>query len=606
MPITYCLFPERAKILEILKMGFLLKKMNLKITIVIIIIINLLNINTRNFKIRNFILSLTNTNSLITPKIALGSTESGINKIAAEITVRIDGQNRSGSGVIVEKQGDTYYILTNWHVVNKVGDYQVRTPDGKIHPVYYTLIKQVPNVDLAVIPFSSSQNYPIAEAGDPTQLVPGTKVFVGGWPRSGSNLQQRIFLSTPGVVKGRQQPVAGYSLLYDNLVRAGMSGGPVLNEEGRLVAINGIVKLQENSDVIVSGGIEINTFWNWRQRVSLPIVSQVPPTIQTPASPTETTNSVPTDTSIKEDETETPLDFTLAKAITDEISGIVNSIVALNAYIVMGSSNGMISVWDIENGEVIAIWKAHPESVNSVAVTPDEQFVISGSDDKSIKIWKLPKNKNITDIALVRTLTGHTDVIDGVAIAPNGQFFATGSWDGTIKIWNLGSGELLQTLEGHSEIVNAIAISPDGQFLASGSKDNIIKLWNLKRAQVVRTINTNSLSILSVVFSSDSQILASSSSDGIIKIWNLQTGKLIHSLKEHLDGVWSIVITPNDKTLISGSWDKTIKFWELSTGKLKGSLRGHSSYISAVAISPDGQTIVSGGWDRKINIWKVR
>ena len=84
----------------------------------------------------------------------------------------------------------------------------------------------------------------------------------------------------------------------------------------------------------------------------MPIVSQVPPTIQTPASPTETTNSVPTDTSIKEDETETPLDFTLAKAITDEISGIVNSIVALNAYIVMGSSNGMISVWDIENGEV--------------------------------------------------------------------------------------------------------------------------------------------------------------------------------------------------------------------------------------------------------------
>ena len=86
-------------------MGFLLKKMNLKITIVIIIIINLLNINTRNFKIRNFILSLTNTNSLITPKIALGATESGINKIAAEITVRIDGKNRSGSGVIVEKQG---------------------------------------------------------------------------------------------------------------------------------------------------------------------------------------------------------------------------------------------------------------------------------------------------------------------------------------------------------------------------------------------------------------------------------------------------------------------------------------------------------------------
>ena len=566
--------------------------MNLKRSIVIIIISNLLNINITN------IVSITTTNALITPKITLGSTESEINKIAAAITVRIDGQNSSGSGVIVEKQGDTYYVLTNWHVVNKVGDYQLRTPDGKMHPVYYTLIKQVLNIDLAIIPFSSSQNYSIAERGDPTQLVPGTNLFVGGWPRSGSNLQQRIFLSTAGVVRGRQEPVAGYSLLYDNLVRAGMSGGPVLNEEGALVAINGIVKLQENSDVIVSGGIEIDTFWNWRQQVSLP-------TIQTPASRVETTNSVPTNTSIKEDDTKTALNFTLAKAITDEIIGIVNSIVALNAYIVMGSSNGMISVWDIKNAEIIVIWKAHPDSVNSVAVTPDEQFVISGSDDNTVKVWKLPKNKNITDIILVRTIPGHTDVVAGVAIAPNGKIFASGSWDGTIKIWNLGSGELLQTLEGHSEIVNAIAISPDGQFLASGSKDNMIKLWNLKTAQVVRTISTNSLSILSVVFSSNSQSLVSSSSDGMINIWNLQTGKLIHSLKEHLDGVWSIVITPNGKTLISGSWDKTIKFWELSTGKLKRSLSGHSSYISAVAISPDGQTIVSGGWDRKINIWKV-
>ena len=89
--------------------------MNLKRSIVIIIISNLLNINITN------IVSITTTNALITPKITLGSTESEINKIAAAITVRIDGQNSSGSGVIVEKQGDTYYVLTNWHVVNKVG-----------------------------------------------------------------------------------------------------------------------------------------------------------------------------------------------------------------------------------------------------------------------------------------------------------------------------------------------------------------------------------------------------------------------------------------------------------------------------------------------------
>ncbi|MGK7918790.1 MAG: trypsin-like peptidase domain-containing protein, partial [Trichodesmium sp.] len=418
--------------------------MNFHKIIQIIIISNLLNLNTINLMI-----SIGMKIAIITPEIALASTESKVNQIAGEITVRIDGPNRGGSGVIVEKQGDTYYVLTNWHVVNKVGDYQVRTPDGEMHPVYYTLIQQVPNVDLAIVPFSSSRNYPITETGDPTQLAPGTTVFVGGWPRSGSNLQQRIFLSTAGVVTGRQQPVGGYSLLYDNLVRAGMSGGPVLDAEGRLVAINGIVKLEENSDVIVSGGIEINTFWNWREQVSLPTVSAKPESTQGTATPREKTTPIPTPSPTQENTTPTSVDFTLAKAITDDISGIVNSVVALNSYIISGSSNGMISVWD-NNAEIIATWKAHSESVNSIAVTPDQQFVISGSDDRTIKIWQLPKNKSITDITLVRTLTGHTDVVDGIAIAPNGQILASGSWDGTIKIWNLSSGELLQTLAGHS------------------------------------------------------------------------------------------------------------------------------------------------------------
>lgn len=91
------------------------KNMNFKRIIVIIIISNLLYINTAN--IRNFILSITSIISLIIPKIALGSTELEINKIAGEITVRIDGQNRGGSGVIVEKQGNTYYVLTNWRKI---------------------------------------------------------------------------------------------------------------------------------------------------------------------------------------------------------------------------------------------------------------------------------------------------------------------------------------------------------------------------------------------------------------------------------------------------------------------------------------------------------
>ncbi|MGL5509936.1 MAG: S1 family peptidase, partial [Microcoleaceae cyanobacterium] len=165
--------------------------------------------------------------------------------IAQQITVRIDGKNRGGSGVIVEKQGEIYYVLTNWHVVEAVGDYQIVTPDGVSHEVYYGLIERLPGLDLAIIPFRSQNKYAIAQIN--SQVVQlGETVTVAGWPRSGSNFRQRTFFVSQGVITQRIAGRQDYNLLYDNLVRTGMSGGPILNQAGQLVGINGLVKLAAN------------------------------------------------------------------------------------------------------------------------------------------------------------------------------------------------------------------------------------------------------------------------------------------------------------------------------------------------------------------------
>ncbi|NJL69219.1 MAG: trypsin-like peptidase domain-containing protein, partial [Microcoleus sp. SM1_3_4] len=91
--------------------------------------------------------------TLASPQIALALTSDRVKSIAREITVRIEGP-KGGSGVILEKQGNTYYILTNWHVVDKAGDYRIITPDGKTHSVYYSLVRRMPGADLAIVPFS--------------------------------------------------------------------------------------------------------------------------------------------------------------------------------------------------------------------------------------------------------------------------------------------------------------------------------------------------------------------------------------------------------------------------------------------------------------------
>lgn len=529
----------------------------------------------------------TSTISLIPftpPQIALALTANEVKTVAGAITVRIEGP-KGGSGVILEKKGNTYYILTNWHVVDKAGDYRVITADGKSHSVYYSLIRRMPGADLAIVPFSSPQSYPLAQLAN-SPATAGKKAIVAGWPISGGSLRQPIFLATEGLLTGRQTAWNGYTLVYNNLVRAGMSGGPVLDEAGKLVAINGIVRLEENSDKIVAAGIEINTFMKWRSTVALPVV---------PQSPTAAKEQTPVSNSRRQPAS------AIAFAATNTLkapSEVVSSVALGSAYFATGNSNGTISVWNLPGGGLKTTLKGHAEAVNAVAMSPDSKILASGSDDTTIKIWNLETG------AVVKTLSGHSGAVSSVAFSPDGQFLATGSWDKSIKVWNAKTGELLQTLTGHSGLVNSVTISPDGKMLASGSKDGSIKLWNLAGGQAIRTIGGKNLSVLSVAFSPDGKSLAVGNSNGTIGLWNAANGQLIRRLSGHTDGVWSVVFSRDGSTLVSGSWDKRIGLWDVRSGDLRGSLIGHSGYVSAVAISGDGRTIVSGGWLGEVKIWK--
>lgn len=110
--------------------------------------------------------------------------------------------------------------------------------------------------------------------------------------------------------------------------------------------------------------------------------------------------------------------------------------------------------------------------VSSVAISPDEQTLVTGGD-KTIKIWNLNTGE------LLSTFTGHSGWVWSVTFSPDGQSLASGSKDKTIKLWNLHTGELLHTLTGHSDGVWSVAASANGQTLASSSRDGSIKVWQI-------------------------------------------------------------------------------------------------------------------------------
>ncbi|MCT7952667.1 serine/threonine protein kinase [Ancylothrix sp. C2] len=278
--------------------------------------------------------------------------------------------------------------------------------------------------------------------------------------------------------------------------------------------------------------------------------------------------------------------------------------------IVSGSCDKTIKIWNLQTGNVIRTLSGHSDWVDSVAISPDGQTLVSGSKDKTIKIWNLQTGN------VIRTLSsyfiGHSDSVNSVAISPDGQTLFSGSADSTIKIWNLQTGNLIRTIPAHYNGVNCVAISPDGQtlFSGNGSADSTIKIWNLQTGDLIRTLSGHSYWVYSVAISPDGQTLVSSSDDKTIKIWNLQTGNLIRTLSGyfvgHSDSVDSVAISPDGQTLVSGSKDKTIKIWNLQTGNLIRTLSSHSDWVDSVAISPDGQTLVSGSNDATIKIWRLK
>ena len=86
------------------------------------------------------------------------------------------------------------------------------------------------------------------------------------------------------------------------------------------------------------------------------------------------------------------------------------------------------------------------------------------------------------DPALVRTFEGHSDWVNSVAFSPDGRYALSGSGDKTLKLWEISTGKLVRTFEGHSKwlaFVSSVAFSPGGSYALSGSWDNTLKLWDV-------------------------------------------------------------------------------------------------------------------------------
>lgn len=183
--------------------------------------------------------------------------------------------------------------------------------------------------------------------------------------------------------------------------------------------------------------------------------------------------------------------------------------------IVSGYRGPIIRVWDtVLRKLVLEMAENRFESIDLVACSSNGAYIAS-SCYRTIHIW------DVSNRRIAWSLRQPNDLVQSIAYSPDGDYIVSGSSDMTIHIWNARDGQMkVGPIRGHAASVDAIAYSPDGTHIASGSQDGTIYIWNARNGDMVAgPFSAPNASIKSIAYSPDNARIAAASDDGGIRVW---------------------------------------------------------------------------------------
>ena len=232
--------------------------------------------------------------------------------------------------------------------------------------------------------------------------------------------------------------------------------------------------------------------------------------------------------------------------------------------------------------------------VASVSFSPDSRYIVSGSLDDTIKLWDVETKE------CLKKFTGHSSDVVSVSISPDGGYIISGSYDNTIRLWDIQAEKCIKIFRGHDDKINSVCFSPDGKFVCSGSDDEAIKLWDVQSGECLRTFTGHTSGVKSVSFSPTGNFIASGTNHKV-KLWYANIETCLGTLN---NSGGPVSFSPNNK-YIACVYYGTLQLWDFNSGQIMSFSGKHNQEITSVNFSSDGKYIVSGSIDDTIKLWNV-
>ncbi|KAG2078495.1 WD40 repeat-like protein [Suillus decipiens] len=262
--------------------------------------------------------------------------------------------------------------------------------------------------------------------------------------------------------------------------------------------------------------------------------------------------------------------------------------------IISYSWDGSFRVWDLERGiQVGEEWKDRDRKVSGMAISPDGKKVATGGSwDGAVKLWNIDTGK------VTKTLmTWHTAEVKSVCWSPDGGRVVSGSFDRTFRVWDVESGETIIGPINTGQHVHAVCYSPDARMIATGGNYGL-KIWDARSGELLKTIRDRCCACLA--WTSDGKTIFAGRFKIDTATWRvaLNTG--------HRNLPYTISLSPNERILASTSYlYKTAQLWNSETDQLIGTPLHHANNVRSAIFSADGKLLVTSCNDGCLYTWDV-
>ncbi|MFP4563241.1 MAG: WD40 repeat domain-containing protein, partial [Spirochaetia bacterium] len=276
-------------------------------------------------------------------------------------------------------------------------------------------------------------------------------------------------------------------------------------------------------------------------------------------------------------------------------------------YILTGSADGFVGIWDADIGELIEEFQAHRGEIWYLRLTSDGTRVATAGTEGRIKIW------DFADGSLLGEITGIEETLWSLDFDPSGEYLIAADAAGEVLVFSTRTMGLSRKLRGHRELIYAVAVSPDGRTAAGCGEDGIVHIWNIESGRRTFTLvpgrgpDRRYGGLFSITYAADGSLLAAGGADGGINFFNPITGQYLRSIEGHDSTVADVSVSQgNSNILASAGEDGTIRVWNLEDFSQIAVIDGDGEPVSRVEPAPDASRLVAGSGLGEITVWDFR